>query len=682
MGYSEAVDEQPTFENFELRFLPEWLKEPEPAPASGLPSEREESGEGGRPSAGAERRRDAARRPGRRDSEGLSPRGQGSDDNRDSRRARPRRDDRRDAPFRSAQANHPGRHGERRGRPNQPSPPPVNAVFAFKPEPQFAESVLPKLKHALVTFPLYKLAGMFLAAPERHRVVFKRKDPAGPGFLTTADGAFLVMDDTPSEQVAEIAFKALASRFYTREETTGPEIRGSFRSVAVCRLNGEIIGPSNHHSYLITLKRLYDERFSRRMSFERFKECITHVTDEETLNKWKEQARRKIIWRPVPPRPVEGGDPAPPAASPADVQSPASGSAGPSATASEESAESAPASGAPGAVAPQAAPPAETAEPQSGGENPEAQPEPEEPAGKTPADSQGPVFESEAAVRRDFAEKHLPGLLVRCDEIELSGAAARAAVHGPLLHALRRAFEAEVRFPESLGRALAEAAHAAGLVIFKLNRKIVCLSPVHPVPVDPDSPALAGGVAAILKAARANPGLRRADLAREILGAAEPPGEAADAAAREEFEKRRAAFLKDLRFAVSAGFLIEMNDTTLHLSSPPRPAAQAPSPAAKGPAPAPVTAADKPTEPAANPAELPEAKESAEPPEPAAPRETTAFAGPAEGSEPAEAKKPEAAAGAAKPEAPEDAAEAAEGKDANKPADSEKPGPMPASSGE
>ena len=61
-------------------------------------------------------------------------------------------------------------------------------------------------------------------------------------------------------------------------------IKGNFSNVAKLRGGGPIIGPTNYHAYQPTLRRLYEERFSRRMSFPEFmRDEVQIVNDEQTI---------------------------------------------------------------------------------------------------------------------------------------------------------------------------------------------------------------------------------------------------------------------------------------------------------------------------------------------------------------------------------------------------------------
>ena len=52
-----------------------------------------------------------------------------------------------------------------------------------------------------------------------------------------------------------------------------------------------MFGPTNHHAYQPQLRSLYEQRFSRRMSFPDYQRQIEIVSDPEAVERWKEEAR-------------------------------------------------------------------------------------------------------------------------------------------------------------------------------------------------------------------------------------------------------------------------------------------------------------------------------------------------------------------------------------------------------
>jgi len=69
-------------------------------------------------------------------------------------------------------------------------------------------------------------------------------------------------------------------------------IKGNFSNVARCRLSGTLLGPTNYHNYQPQLRALYEQRFSRRMSFTDYERQIEIVSDSELVERWKDETRK------------------------------------------------------------------------------------------------------------------------------------------------------------------------------------------------------------------------------------------------------------------------------------------------------------------------------------------------------------------------------------------------------
>jgi hypothetical protein len=87
------------------------------------------------------------------------------------------------------------------------------------------------------------------------------------------------------------AFRIAQGDFYKVEVVQSEPIKGNFSSVARCRASGILLGPTNHHAYQPRLRTLYEQRFSRRMSFPDYQRQIEIVTDPAAVEQWKEDAR-------------------------------------------------------------------------------------------------------------------------------------------------------------------------------------------------------------------------------------------------------------------------------------------------------------------------------------------------------------------------------------------------------
>lgn len=282
--------------DLDLKFLPDWLKE---GPAEnryahyqGEPEGRGDRDRGRGPSRGGPGGGPRGDRGDRREGRGPGgPRKPGGD-NRGPRRDgpgkpgdRPRGGERRgDRPH--------GRDDRREERPRPAPPQPVPVKIDFLPTEAGAVGIARQIKSSARAYPLFGTARLFLEKPERHRVRITSIDPSRPLYQID-DGP--VSFDLPS--LERNAFRQFQSEYYREEVLQGEPIKGNYTNVARSRSTGALLGPTNFHAYQPALRRLFEERFSRRMSFIEFqREEIEIVSDEQTIADWKEQARSTTTY--------------------------------------------------------------------------------------------------------------------------------------------------------------------------------------------------------------------------------------------------------------------------------------------------------------------------------------------------------------------------------------------------
>lgn len=260
----------------DLKMMPAWVNEP--AQANDYSQyEGEEAQPFGRERRGPQRGRE------QRDQRPRGPR-PGGGGPRDDRRP-PRRDERRGPDQRRPGASRPDRPPERREPREAPMPRPQVAV-RFLPQPAAFESVIAQIKSGAVAYSVFALARLFLDKPERYTVR-----------LTAAEGAVLhqLGENGPVAVDPRIvengAFGAMRDEFYNVEQTQTEPIKGNFTNVARDRISGTLLGPTNHHAYQPQLRSLYEQRYSRRMSFQDFQRQIEVVSVPAVVEQWKEQAR-------------------------------------------------------------------------------------------------------------------------------------------------------------------------------------------------------------------------------------------------------------------------------------------------------------------------------------------------------------------------------------------------------
>ena len=271
--------------SFDLRFTPDWLKESEK-------ENRYADYEGEAP--GSRRERDSRPRRGTPDRQRRDQREQRTSGS--ARSARPGGQRSRDIASGQRTARTEDRNRPRR---DEPRPAPLEEVepaavqIDFLPEERAFTKVIQQIKQGHTAYPLFGLARMFLERPERHRLRIRSLD--NNKMLYQLDNHGPVALERPA--LERIAFSEKRDEFYATEMVEKEPVKGNFTSVARCTLSGRILGPTNYHTFQKTIRSLYDQRFSRRMSFEEYRRTIEITTDPTIVNQWKEEARKVMTFR-------------------------------------------------------------------------------------------------------------------------------------------------------------------------------------------------------------------------------------------------------------------------------------------------------------------------------------------------------------------------------------------------
>src|ERR1044071_3153480 len=194
-----------------------------------------------------------------------------------------------------------GSHGRRdsdRAKNRRPSdrtaqapPKPFEGTIRFLPRQSVFENVVAQIKSGSVAYSLFVLARLFLEKPGRYEVRLTAKAEA-PLYQLGENGGISV----DREFVERNAFRFAQRDFYQVNVVESDPIKGSFSNVARCRLSGVLLGPTNHHAYQPQLRSLYEQRFSRRMSFADYQRQIEIVSDATLVERWKEEARKVTTY--------------------------------------------------------------------------------------------------------------------------------------------------------------------------------------------------------------------------------------------------------------------------------------------------------------------------------------------------------------------------------------------------
>jgi hypothetical protein len=274
---------------FDLKLLPAWVKEPaEPKSYEHYTGEDREGPRDGRHPPRDKRDHKfkrppfKAQRPSKaRKADARQPKKTG----RDSGSVRER-----GGPPRARMDHREDRHSRDRRSPVAQMP--LEITIRFLPYSRVFENVTAQIKSGSVAYSIFALARLFLEKPERYEVRLTAKG-GSPLYQLGENGPVSLN----REFLERNAFQLVHEDFYKIDITQSDPIKGNFSNVARCRLSGTLLGPTNHHNYQPQLRTLYEQRFSRRMSFPDYQRQIEIVNDPALIEQWKEQARTLTTFK-------------------------------------------------------------------------------------------------------------------------------------------------------------------------------------------------------------------------------------------------------------------------------------------------------------------------------------------------------------------------------------------------
>jgi hypothetical protein len=176
---------------------------------------------------------------------------------------------------------------------SRPEVEPAAVQIDFLPEERAFSKIIQQIKQGHIAYPLFGLARMFLERPERHRIRVRSLDNHTMIYQFGDDGP-VAMEATALERNA---FNDKKDEFYDTQIVEKEPIKGNYSAVARCTLSGKLLGPTNYHAFQPTLRTLYDQRFSRRMSFDDYRRTIEISSDPQLVEQWKEEARKSVTFQ-------------------------------------------------------------------------------------------------------------------------------------------------------------------------------------------------------------------------------------------------------------------------------------------------------------------------------------------------------------------------------------------------
>ncbi len=166
----------------------------------------------------------------------------------------------------------------------------------FYPDDATFKALAQAMKNSCRTFELFEIAKLILQKPERFVVVvrpFQKEDgtPAGQLYVSTAD-------EVPFESEEEAlnhVFNNLLDRFFTVETVEVEPPKGAFTVISKCGFTGELLGPPNYHKYQAILAQHHSSKLAN-MGYDRFLSRIESVKDAEVVQQWIDKMKQQTRY--------------------------------------------------------------------------------------------------------------------------------------------------------------------------------------------------------------------------------------------------------------------------------------------------------------------------------------------------------------------------------------------------
>lgn len=171
--------------------------------------------------------------------------------------------------------------------------------ISFIPEQKNLNVIVRKIRSSNRAYPLFDIAGLFMREPKSCLVIIesvpRQEGEKSIPLLQCKECKCVFLK---REDLLNHALTTHMDKYYKIEEITTDPPSGNYPMVARCNLSGTLLGPPNYHGYQERLQELYQSRFSN-MSMESFQKSIETVRDPELVEKWKQDASKKIVYRQI-----------------------------------------------------------------------------------------------------------------------------------------------------------------------------------------------------------------------------------------------------------------------------------------------------------------------------------------------------------------------------------------------
>ena len=176
-----------------------------------------------------------------------------------------------------------------------PEPEPLPFELRLLPEQKALGAIIRRIQTSHRAYPLRDIAHLFLDNPASclTRMELRKEQPPNARLFQCKVCGLPALTE---EEIAAHIVATHLDHFFDIADIEGEAPAGNFTCVARCGLSGVLLGPPNHHSYATKVQEQLRFRYAN-MSPEAYQSRIEMVREPEVIEQWREQAKKKRIYR-------------------------------------------------------------------------------------------------------------------------------------------------------------------------------------------------------------------------------------------------------------------------------------------------------------------------------------------------------------------------------------------------
>jgi len=169
--------------------------------------------------------------------------------------------------------------------------------ISFIPDRDRLGAVVRQLHAVKRAFPLTYLSGLFLTKPDHHMLKLESRTKEGSDPIQFFQCRKTKVIFLSREALMDYLVRTHLDQHFERIELTIEPPTGNFVCVGQCKRSGILLGPPNYHGYNERLLDVHRTKFPQ-IGLDQYRNTIEMVKDPAIIEKWKEECRTQVRYRP------------------------------------------------------------------------------------------------------------------------------------------------------------------------------------------------------------------------------------------------------------------------------------------------------------------------------------------------------------------------------------------------